>query len=209
MNRSTPGLPVHHQLPEFTQTHVHRVGDAIQPSHPLLSPFPPAPNSSQHQSLFQWVNSQLLAYSKGNRPWIFIGSTDAEAAIIWPPDAKKQFIGKDPDAGKYWRQEEKGRQKVRWLDCIINSMDMRLIKLWEMVKDREAWPTIVHGIAKCLTWQWVNNNTKDSQLKQQGTFIAEILSCGFGTTGWITVSFIGNPQTHVCVKNEIYQCKQY
>ena len=53
MNRSTPGLPVHHQLPEFTQTHVHRVGDAIQPSHPLSSPFPPAPNPSQHQSLFQ------------------------------------------------------------------------------------------------------------------------------------------------------------
>ena len=53
MNRSTPGLPVHHQLPEFTQTHVHRVRDAIQPSHPLSSPSPPAPNPSQHQSLFQ------------------------------------------------------------------------------------------------------------------------------------------------------------
>ena len=53
MNRSTPGLPVHHQLPEFTQTHVHRVGDTIQPSHPLLSPSPPAPNPSQHQGLFQ------------------------------------------------------------------------------------------------------------------------------------------------------------
>ena len=57
MNRSMPGLPVHHQLPEFTQTHVHRVGDAIQPSHPLSSPSPPAPRPSQHQSLFQWVNS--------------------------------------------------------------------------------------------------------------------------------------------------------
>ena len=57
MNRSTPGLPVHHQLPEFTQTRVHRVSDAIQPSHPLSSPSPPAPNPSQHQSLFQWVNS--------------------------------------------------------------------------------------------------------------------------------------------------------
>ena len=57
MNRSTPGLPVHHQLPEFTQIHVHRVCDAIQPSHPWLSPSPPAPNPSQHQSLFQWVNS--------------------------------------------------------------------------------------------------------------------------------------------------------
>ena len=57
MNRSTPGLPVHHQRPEFTQIHVHRVSDAIQPSHPLSSPSPPAPNPSQHQSLFQWVNS--------------------------------------------------------------------------------------------------------------------------------------------------------
>ena len=53
MNRSTPGLPVHHQLPEFTQTHVHRVSDAIQPSHPLSSPSPPVPNPSQHQNLFQ------------------------------------------------------------------------------------------------------------------------------------------------------------
>ena len=53
MNRSTPGLPVHHQLPEFTQTHVRRVRDAIQPSHPGSSPSPPAPNLSQHQSLFQ------------------------------------------------------------------------------------------------------------------------------------------------------------
>ena len=57
MNCSMPGLPVHHQLPEFTQTHVHRVRDAIQPSYPRLSPSPPAPNPSQHQSLFQWVNS--------------------------------------------------------------------------------------------------------------------------------------------------------
>ena len=53
MNHSTPGLPVHHHLPEFTQTHVHRVSDAIQPSHPLSSPSPPAPTPSQHQSLFQ------------------------------------------------------------------------------------------------------------------------------------------------------------
>ena len=53
MNHSTPGLPVHHQLPEFTQTHLHQVSHAIQPSHPLSSPSPPAPNPSQHQSLFQ------------------------------------------------------------------------------------------------------------------------------------------------------------
>ena len=57
MNHSKPGLPVHHQLLEFTQIHVHWVGDAIQPSHSLSSPSPPAPNPSQHQGLFQWVNS--------------------------------------------------------------------------------------------------------------------------------------------------------
>ena len=73
MNCSTPGPPVHHQLPEFTQTHVHRVGDAIQPSHPLSSPSPPAPNPSQHQSLFQWVNSshevaKVLGIQGANSP---------------------------------------------------------------------------------------------------------------------------------------------
>ena len=57
MNHSTPGLSVHHKLPEFTKTHAHRVSDAIQPSHPLSAPSPPAPNPSQHQGLFQWVNS--------------------------------------------------------------------------------------------------------------------------------------------------------
>ena len=69
MNRSTSGLPVHHQLPEFTQTHVHRVSDAIQPSHLLSSPSPPAPYPSQHQSLFQWVNSSHeVAYRNGQNP---------------------------------------------------------------------------------------------------------------------------------------------
>ena len=64
MNRSTPGLTVHHQHPKFTQTHVHRVSDAIQPSHPLLSPSPPAPNPSQHQSLFQNVSTLLMRWPK-------------------------------------------------------------------------------------------------------------------------------------------------
>ena len=70
MNRTTPGLPVHHQLPEFTETHVHRVSDAIQPSHPLSSPSPPAPNPSQHQSLsnestlrMRWPKYWSLSYS--------------------------------------------------------------------------------------------------------------------------------------------------
>ena len=62
MNHSTPGLPVHHQLPEFTQTHVLQVSDAIQPSHPLSSPSPPAPNPSQHQGLFQWVGDGIFGF---------------------------------------------------------------------------------------------------------------------------------------------------
>ena len=66
VNHSTPGVPVHHQLPEFTQTHVHLVSDAIQPSHPLLSPSPPAPNPSQHQGLFQWVNSSPKYWSSAS-----------------------------------------------------------------------------------------------------------------------------------------------
>ena len=67
MNRSTPGLSVHHQLPEFTQTHIHRVSDAIQPSHPLSSSSPLAPNPSQHQSLFQWVNSSYEVAKYGHQ----------------------------------------------------------------------------------------------------------------------------------------------
>ena len=73
MNCSTPGLPVHHQLPEFTQTHLHRVSDAIQPSHPLSSPSPPAPKPSQLQSLFQWVNSlhEVAKYYKNSQKHAF------------------------------------------------------------------------------------------------------------------------------------------
>ena len=72
MNHSMLGLPVHHQLLEFTQTHVHQVGDAIQLSHPLSSPFLPAPNPSQHQSLFQWVNashSKVLEFQLSISPY--------------------------------------------------------------------------------------------------------------------------------------------
>ena len=94
------------------------------------------------------------ANPKGNQSWIFIGRTDADAKalILWPPDAKSQIIGKDPDAGKDWRQEEKGMTEDEWLAGITDSMDMNLSKLQEMVKDREIWRAEVHGVPKSRTW---------------------------------------------------------
>ena len=76
MDCSTPGFPVHHQLPEPTQTHVHHVSDAIQPSHPLSSPYPPRFNLSQHQGLFKWVSSlhqvaKVLELQHQSFQWIF------------------------------------------------------------------------------------------------------------------------------------------
>ena len=79
--------------------------------------------------------------SKGNQPWIYIQrtNTEAEDPILWPPDAKSWLIRKAPDAEKDWRQEEKGQQRTRWFDGITDLMKMSWSKLWEMVKDREAW----------------------------------------------------------------------
>ena len=71
--------------------------------------------------------------------------------ILWPRNAKSQLIGKDSDAGKDWRQEERGQQRMRLLEGIIDSVDMSLSKLQEMVKDREAWLAAVHGVSKSRT----------------------------------------------------------
>ena len=125
MNRSMPGLPVHHQLPEFTQTHVHRVSDAIQPSHPLSSPSPPAPNPSQHQSLSQWVNSshqvaKVLDLSLGARKgdWtscFFRWIPDPREFTLrkWDSSGCSLQLGLDVKAGKMLLGKKKKQHKTK------------------------------------------------------------------------------------------------
>ena len=120
-NRSTPGLPVHHQLPEFTQTHGHRVSDAIQPSHPLSSPSPPA---------FKSLKGQMLKLK--------IQYFDH---LMWRANSLEKTLMLGGIGGR----RRRGRQRMIWLNGITDSMDVSLSELRELVMDREVWRAVIHG----------------------------------------------------------------
>ena len=114
MNCSTPGPPVHHQLPELTQTHVHQVSGAIQPSHRLSSPSPPAPNTPQHQCIFQWVNSSLYSELKLRRKW-------QPTLLLLPGKShgRRSLVGCSP----WGREESNTTERLHFsLSCIGEAM---------------------------------------------------------------------------------------
>ena len=158
-NCSTPGLPVHQQLPKFTQTHVHRVSDAIQPSHPLSSPSPPAPYPSQHQSLFQWVNSshevakvlefQVQHHSLQRNPRANL--LRANRRCKGESSNRFPLLGLQSHC-ELWLNEIRwlllGRKVMSNLDSVLKSRDITLSTKVHIVKAM-VFPVVMYG---CESW---------------------------------------------------------
>ena len=123
-----------------------------------------------------------LVHPKGNQSWIFTGRTDteAEAPILWPPDVKSQFTGKDTDLGKTEGNRRRGCQRIRWLDSITDLMDMNLSKFWEIVKERGAWHAAVHEVAKSQTrlyWTTTYSIVYTGHIFFIHSFISDYIGC--------------------------------
>ena len=149
MNRSMPGLPVHYQLPKFTQTHAHWVGDAIQPSHPLSSPSPPAPNPSQHQGRFQWVSSshevaKVLEFQLQHQSFQWTPRTD----LLVPGKCWSAFY----PYRLVWILKKFMQMKYYHMSSFI-TLILRLITVMASFYSPTPW-TAAHHASLCLTISW-------------------------------------------------------